>query len=134
METNHGTVYVLQLEHNKYYVGHTKEKDLKRIVEHGNGRASAQWTRLYKPISILRTMPGSTMDEDRMALHAMEVYGWCNVRGGKWCIADMKNPPRELQKNNLLQDQDECKRCCRTGHTDRMCLWDTDVWGDAIFS
>lgn len=134
MSAQHGTVYLLELENGKYYVGHTKDNNLKRVLEHGNGRASAQWTRMHKPLRILKTMPGSTTDEDRMALHAMEVYGWCNVRGGKWCLTDMRNPPRELQQNNLLQSHEACPRCGRAGHTDSMCLWDTDVWGDAIFS
>jgi len=133
MGTNHGIVYILELENGKYYVGHTKEMEHKRIMEHGYGRNSAQWTRIYKPITIIKTLPGSTMDEDRITLHAMEVYGWSNVRGGKWCIVDMKNPPRELQ-NQLLQNPEVCGNCHRTGHTETICLWNTDIWGDAIFT
>lgn len=131
MQQNHGTVYVL--EGGKYYVGHTKETDLKRVMEHGYGRNSAQWTKLHKPVSIMKHFPGSTMDEDRMTLHVMEIYGWANVRGGKWCITEMKNPPRELLQNDLLKDIG-CGRCQRIGHTDTMCLWHTDVYGDAIFT
>ena len=134
MQKTHGTVYVLELEGGKYYVGHTKETDLKRIMEHGNGRNSAMWTKLNKPVRIVKHSPGSTMDEDRMTIHAMEVYGWNNVRGGKWCLTEMKNPPRELLQNGLLKDTEGCERCNRTGHTDAMCLWNTDVHGDAIFT
>jgi predicted GIY-YIG superfamily endonuclease len=133
MQQNHGTVYVLELEGGKYYVGHTKETELKRVMEHGNGRNSAQWTKLYKPLHIVKHFPGSTMDEDKMTLHAMEVYHWSNVRGGKWCLTDMKNPPRELLQNNLLKDIG-CDRCHRIGHIDTMCLWYIDIYGDAIFT
>lgn len=72
-ESNHGTVYVLELERGKYYVGHTKESDLKRIEEHGMGRNSANWTRIYKPVRVMKIIPGSTMDEDKVTLHAMEL-------------------------------------------------------------
>jgi predicted GIY-YIG superfamily endonuclease len=132
--TEHGIVYVLELEHNKYYVGHTKERDLKRILDHGNTKNSAQWTKIYKPLRLIKTIAGSTCDEDRITLHAMEVYGWQNVRGGKWCRIELANPPKEFQQNKLLTECDDfCLHCMRRGHLDKMCLWYMDKDGDAIF-
>lgn len=130
---SHGTVYVLELEKNKYYVGHTKDTDLKRILDHGNTPQSARWTQVYKPVQIVRTVPGSTCDEDRITLHAMEVFGWQNVRGGKWCRVEMENPPRELfgtrPSSSLV-----CERCQRAGHEHMICLWPIYPDGDAIFT
>ncbi len=131
MTNYHGTVYVLELQGHKYYVGHTKETDLKRILDHGNTRNSAQWTMLYKPLCIIKLIPGSTNIEDMVTLHAMEIYGWQNVRGGKWCKLEMKNPPKELN-NSLLYNPTLCGRCFRLGHSEQICLWNTDAHGDAI--
>lgn len=135
--SSHGVVYILELEQNKYYVGHTKEPDLKRILDHGNTKQSAQWTKVYKPIRVIKTVEGSTCDEDRITLHAMEVYGWQNVRGGKWCRLELANPPREFQKShsfiNTNSITDFCKICNRYGHHEKMCLWHIDKDGDAIF-
>ncbi|QIG60201.1 hypothetical protein [Dishui Lake large algae virus 1] len=128
----HGTVYVLKLQDNKYYVGHTKEKDMKRIMEHGNTSSSAQWTKKHKPIELIGLFPGSTLDEDMVTLHAMEVYGWQNVRGGKWCRTDIHCPPKELNTKYLLNPK-FCTKCERDGHTDNICLYNIDVDGDAIF-
>lgn len=134
MGTQHGMVYVLELEDQKYYVGHTRDTDMKRILDHGSTRNSAQWTKLHKPLRILKVVPGSTCDEDRMTLHAMGVYGWSNVRGGRWCLTDMKNPPRELQQNTLLKEEGHiCGNCYRDGHKEDICLWNTDKNGDVIF-
>lgn len=135
---DHGVVYILELEKNKYYVGHTKEPDLKRVLDHGYTKQSAQWTKLYKPVRLIKTVKGSTCDEDRITLHAMEVFGWENVRGGRWCRMELNNPPREFQKNNSMiqihNSTDYCIHCRREGHHERMCLWYIDKDGDAIFT
>lgn len=131
-DSEHGVVYILELEQGKYYVGHTKEPDLKRVLDHGNTKNSAQWTKIYKPLRLIKTVPGSTCDEDRVTLHAMEVFGWKNVRGGRWCRTELAYPPREFEKTHLL-GKDSCSHCNRDGHSSRICLWDMDKDGDAIF-
>ena len=57
-------IYVLLLEHNKYYVG--KSNSVKeRFEQHKNGMGSV-WTRMYKPISLEKTIDqASPFDEDR---------------------------------------------------------------------
>lgn len=130
---SHGTVYVLELENGKYYVGHTKDVNLSRILEHGNTQKSAMWTQQHKPLRIMRMIPGSTCDEDRMTIHAMEVFGWRNVRGGKWTRTQMENPPQELVRNGLLTNE-ICTRCTRYGHNVKICLWQVEPDGDVIFS
>ena len=58
------TIYVLQLENNKYYVGKTTQLDF-RIQNHDNGIGSA-WTKKYKPIKILKLFPNcDNYDEDK---------------------------------------------------------------------
>ena len=46
-----GIIYVLKLEHHKYYVGKTKNMS-KRYQEHIDGTGS-EWTNIFKPIKIL---------------------------------------------------------------------------------
>ena len=46
-------LYLLELADNRYYVGQTDNPEF-RFLEHV-GNKGAKWTRLYKPIRILRT-------------------------------------------------------------------------------
>ena len=46
------TVYVLECEEGKYYVGSTQNRK-RRWKQHQRGRGS-QWTRLYKPLRVIR--------------------------------------------------------------------------------
>lgn len=81
------TVYVLKLEHEKYYVGFTTRHVEERFHEHKNGYKAAYWTQAHKPLHILYTEKASSIKEahykensitrDLMALHGIN-----NVRGG----------------------------------------------------
>jgi predicted GIY-YIG superfamily endonuclease len=88
-------IYILQLEHDKYYVGWTKRAHCDRFDEHFNGEGS-EWTKKYKPVQVLKYIEGTKQDEDRITLNLMKEVGWYNVRGGKWCKVDMTQPPEEL--------------------------------------
>ncbi len=96
-------VYALRLEEDKYYVGYTARPIDERLAEHLNGEG-AEWTKLYRPLSVLETRPSSikpskaisTGEENRLTLEMMQKYGWQNVRGGRWCRTEMSSPPPEL--------------------------------------
>lgn len=45
-------IYALQLASNKYYVGKTYRDEMSRVLEHFESNGS-EWTKIYKPISIL---------------------------------------------------------------------------------
>jgi hypothetical protein len=58
-------VYVLQLEHSKYYIGKTTNP-INRINQHFNGNGS-NWTKMHKPIQLIEVVPEcNEYDEDRI--------------------------------------------------------------------
>jgi predicted GIY-YIG superfamily endonuclease len=75
------TIYVLELESNKYYVGKSKELEI-RLENHFNNNGFS-WTQKYKPIKILEIFKDcDDFDEDKYTLKYMSKYGINNVRGG----------------------------------------------------
>jgi predicted GIY-YIG superfamily endonuclease len=80
--------YVLHLENNKYYIGITLNLQ-KRFDEHLNKKERcANWTRKYKPITIIETFDGDI--ERELTLKYMNDYGIENVRGSVWCKVNLK--------------------------------------------
>lgn len=82
------TVYVLECEDGKYYVGSTQNRK-KRIEQHERGRGS-KWTRLYKPIRVLREhrrIPSKFLLglESKVTAECMLEFGVNNVRGSYFC-------------------------------------------------
>lgn len=89
------TLYALLLEGDKYYVGLTARRDVrKRFNEHIEGKG-AKWTKIYKPVEILEvrelgkiTESEACKKENVMALEYIALYGHEHARGGKWCMVD----------------------------------------------
>ena len=82
------TVYILQLENGKYYVGSTTNRK-KRIQEHIK-RKGSKWTREHKPIGVLREyrrIPSRYVlgMESRITAECMLEFGVNNVRGSMFC-------------------------------------------------
>ena len=90
------TIYVLLLENDKYYIGFTRNLNL-RLVEHWAGLMSSKWTTLYKPIRLIEVLLGNKELETLTTLRYMVKFGWENVRGGNYCRVTMKNPPKKLK-------------------------------------
>jgi predicted GIY-YIG superfamily endonuclease len=83
-DTRKGTVYVLECQGNKFYVGCTKLPK-QRLNEHFKGRGS-RWTQMHKPIAIVQEYHGIPMDyclakEAQVTAELMLRYGVNNVRG-----------------------------------------------------
>jgi len=76
-------VYVLSLQHGKYYVGTTYNLNF-RYAQHLSGHG-ARWTKLYKPTGIVKVILGGRDEENCLTKELMETYGRENVRGGNWC-------------------------------------------------
>jgi|SRR5579872_3935877 len=89
-------IYVLFLEQNKWYIGFTERDVETRVAEHFEGKGSV-WTYKYKPLQLIETQEGTPEDEDKLTLKYMNMYGWQNVRGGKWCQINLAEPPAELK-------------------------------------
>lgn len=82
------TVYILELENGKYYVGSTTNRK-RRIQQHIKRRGS-KWTRMHKPIRVLREyrrIPSKFVlgMESRITAECMLEYGVNNVRGSMFC-------------------------------------------------
>lgn len=91
------SVYVLQLENRKWYVGITKQFR-HRMGQHFGG-TGAKWTQAHMPIKIHDVENVATLLEARelendLTLAMTYAHGQENVRGGLWCVL-----PGTLQNN-----------------------------------
>tara|TARA_R100000655_G_scaffold108961_2_gene162154 strand:+ start:193 stop:534 length:342 start_codon:yes stop_codon:yes gene_type:complete len=84
-------VYVLKLEHNKYYVGSTDHLN-NRLFQHYNNEGSL-WTKKYKPLRICGIRIGNRELESQVVIDMMAKYGVENVRGGGYCKIDLNITP-----------------------------------------
>ena len=82
-------LYILKLEHDKWYVGITSKSPEERFREHKLGIRCAYWTKAYKPIEIeLREDLGIVSKEhaetyeNKITRRLMKERGLNNVRGG----------------------------------------------------
>jgi len=96
------TIYILELESEKYYVGQTKHLR-ERIRKHFDGKGSA-WTKRHRPISVISQLELNTSYwrdalevEKEFTLELMSSLGWENVRGAGWSMVEMKSKPKELE-------------------------------------
>ena len=99
------TVYILQLQSGKYYVGKTNNIDF-RLADHFEGAASV-WTTRYRPIRIEQIIPGcDDFDEDKYTKICMAMYGIENVRGGSYSQLVLTQAVKDLlETNNHSRDE-----------------------------
>lgn len=97
--------YVLECVENKYYVGIAYNLE-KRILQHIlSGKRSAIFTKIYKPIKCIATYDLNTESKDEaelfenlLTVHYAKKYGYENVAGGKFCVRDMLQRRRSIEK------------------------------------
>lgn len=82
---NRYTVYVLLCENEKYYVGSTTNRK-RRIREHSSERGGSKWTRLHKPVRLVKEYRRIPADyylgkEAQVTAEFMWKHGINNVRG-----------------------------------------------------
>jgi predicted GIY-YIG superfamily endonuclease len=120
------TLYILQLEEGKYYVGKT-DNVAKRYSEHKTGYGS-EWTKLYKPIKMLETRQVKTdSDETDVTRELMKKYGIHNVRGGAYCQIKLPDYVQKTLELETKSDTDSCFKCGEKGHFARDCVKDDFV-------
>ena len=114
------TLYVLQLEDGKYYVGKTNDVQ-KRFEQHKTGKGS-EWTKEYSPIKIIETRPiTSAYDETNVTKDYMKRYGIDNVRGGAYCKVDLSEEEENSIRREIRSANDTCYKCGRSGHFANKC-------------
>mgnify|MGYP001233310978 CR=1 FL=1 len=110
------TIYILELNENKYYIGKTNKTVKDRYQEHLEGIGSF-WTKKYKPLSVIKQIENSSpFDEDRYVKEYMAIYGIDNVRGGSYNQEVLDNNTIKFLKNELRTSNNECYKCGSTGH------------------
>jgi predicted GIY-YIG superfamily endonuclease len=82
-------LYILKLEHDKWYVGITSKSPEDRFREHVVGKRAAYWTMRHKPLEIERVedlgivrKKHAEMYENKITRSLMNERGLNSVRGG----------------------------------------------------
>ena len=114
------SIYILKLEHDKYYVGKSKTP-IKRIQEHCDCTGSA-WTSIHKPMEIIRIIEDcDEFDEDKYTKMCMNDHGIHNVRGGSYVQIHLDEHTINVLENELKSVNNLCFGCGKIGHFVRAC-------------
>lgn len=114
------TIYILQCQGGKYYVGKTQNPNF-RLEQHFHSQGS-QWTIKYKPIKIVKLIEKcDSFDEDKYTRICMQQYGIDNVRGGSYCQMELVNEVKEHLEREISGAKDLCFNCKKPGHFVRQC-------------
>ena len=94
------SLFLVQLEHGKYYVGESVDP-IKRLEELREGLGPF-WTQIHKPIRLAEVIPFQNVgDVDAYAKRTMRTYGVDNVRGGRWEEARLSDADRHALHEDL---------------------------------
>jgi len=125
------SIYVLRLEHGRYYVGKSNNVT-NRYKQHLNGSGCA-WTRKYKPVSLEKTINNiSPFEEDKITKEYMSKYGINKVRGGSYVQIELSEFHMNVLKMEIWAAKDLCTQCGRSGHFISDCYAKTDTSGNII--
>jgi len=118
---NKGSIYVLHLEDNNFYIGKTIRNVNTRIKEHlDNGYQTSGWTRLYKPLRRLAPLTSIPDDleswERAETLERMWIYGIQRVRGWKYTQLNITVSDQLQVIMQLCERKDLCRCCGNFGH------------------
>jgi len=126
------SVYVLELEQGRVYVG--SSKDVKRRVEQHLAGTGSAYTRVYKPTGVLLPRLGNVGGEGDAAerdetLRYMMLRGIPYVRG--WKFVQVVMPPSDFDEAeaNIRELFNLCRRCGYQGHFVTQCKANFDRCG-----
>lgn len=123
MTTSVEKIYVLELKHGCYYVGVTKDPDL-RFQQHVNGKG-AVWTKAHPPIQCVELLNvTSPFDEDNVTKLYMNTYGIDKVRGGSYVQLTLNKSTEEFINKELQTMRNECFNCGQKGHYITKCPYE----------
>lgn len=113
-------IYILKLEHSKYYIGKSNKPD-ERIITHYDSNG-ASWTSVHKPIDILDVIPNcDEYDEDKYTIWMMNKYGIDNVRGGSFSKVKLEKEMINILQKMITSSNDKCFKCGEKGHFVKYC-------------
>ena len=119
------TLYVLELQHGKYYVGTTNNMQ-RRFQQHLDGTGSA-WTVEHPPVAVHRSVPlEGPLHEDRVTKQMMLDHGIENVRGGAYCKVDLDDEQHATLTTEMRSAGGVCFTCGRDGHFAAQCRGKAD--------
>ncbi len=102
------SIYVLALEHGKYYVGYSEDVET-RINQHKAGNGS-EWTKLHHPIkTICVVKAGDENHERNMTLKYMEKCGVENVRGAGYSQCVLPESTKKAIEAILAERDKQCE-------------------------
>jgi hypothetical protein len=109
------TIYVLELENSKYYVGRTNDLE-KRLKEHESGTACS-WTEKYKlKICINSKLTRNEFEEENETLRLMSIHGIDSVRGGPYCNVELLQHEKKMLSDRINHLQNRCFKCGSKSH------------------
>ena len=128
------TLYVLQLEDGKWYIGKTDDI-AKRYQQHKSGYNGSHWTKVYKPIKIERSQQiVSVHDENNITKDYMKKYGIDNVRGGSYTQVELEDYQYECLKYEIRCISDCCFKCGKSDHFAKDCKEDVAYNEDVYYA
>lgn len=111
MYGNQEVLYVLELEHHKYYVGRTQKPFEERFQEYISGKRTNEWIKLHKPIRVMYVKPYKRFLERNTTFEMMYIYGIDNVRGGEWCHPFLTAKERQHILAGFEYEEGRCYIC-----------------------
>ncbi|CAB4444270.1 unnamed protein product [Rhizophagus irregularis] len=115
------TVYVLECNNNKYYIGKTSRSVNIRFKELRNGSGS-EWTRQYRPIRIVESEKTVNLHlELNKTLDYMNEYGIDNVRGSCYSSVNLSKTEKRSIRQLLSSRNDSCYNYGMTGNFAKYC-------------
>lgn len=112
------SIYILRLQHNKYYVGKTKSRitETQRLLAHMRGKG-AYWTRKHTPLEVLQVHHDcNDFDELKYTLLLMYEHGIDNVRGAEYISEYLTPEQKRTIMISIANAKDLCLRCYQKGH------------------
>src|SRR5437016_5869949 len=114
-------IYILKLEHEKWYVGKTMNVVV-RLEDHSGGKG-VEWTKTHRPREIEGiVMECDDFDEDKYVKKYMAEYGIDNVRGGSYVQTLLSSQQKDFLERDMRSAMNQCFVCGHQGHFFKECV------------